>query len=338
MSPRQQAPVRHVRRDGGGRLLGVERLTIDLPEWPGALVRPGQLEQVDRLLVRRDAGLGDCLMILPAIRGAKRVHPQLRVEMCVPAEYTSLLETFGTVDEALPLDAWRATAPPGSASADLSGYVERHPAATFVDRITLFADALATEPVMDAGDWQPTAHLRAEAQAWIRYNCKRQDGPLIGLCLRGKYPHRSWVEQYVFELASMLVASGKRVIIFDAQPDAPRGTGLARRASGALGYAYGLALPLAAQLVANCDVLVSPDTGLVHLAAAVGTPFVAIYGAIEPRLRLSHYEGYRCLTAVDDVPCVPCFEDHRHRVCNLECLRAVTPRRVYEAIGELLRS
>jgi len=338
MTPRQHAAVKHVRRAGGGSLLGVETLTAILPEWPGGLLQPGELEHAGRLLVRRDAGLGDCLMILPAIRGVKQDHPQLRAEMYVPAEYASLLETFGAVEEAFPLDAWPVNAPQGSASADLSWYVEWHPAATFVDRITLFADALGGKPVIGSGDWRPDADLRSEAKGWIRGNCGPGDEPIVGICLRGKYRHRSWVEEYVFELTSMLANAGRRAIIFDAQPDAPRGRTLAGCACDVVGYAYGLDLPLVAQLVANCDVLVSPDTGLVHLAAAVGTSFVAIYGAIEPRLRLSHYERYRCLTAADEVPCAPCFEDHGHRVCGLECLRAITPLRVCRAIGELLRS
>ena len=334
--PGARRAVRHVRRDARGKVLRLEPLAADLPKWPGVLIEPEQLQRAQRLLVRRDAGLGDCLMILPALRSLAREHPYLGTQMYVPPEYTKLLASFSVVDEALPLNAWPESAPPGSATADLSWYVERHPSATHVDRITLFAGALGTEPLMDGCDWRSPPGLRADAQAWIAANIARSDGPLVGICLRGAYPHRSWVEEHAFELARRLVDSGRRVIVFDAQRDAEHGGQLPWRRGGAVGYAYGLKLPLVAELLASCEVMVTPDTGLLHLAAAMGTRFVAIFGAIEPSLRLMHYKKYRCLSAAGEVPCVPCSEDQRHRSCSLECLRAVTPARVHEAVGELL--
>ena len=91
-----------------------------------------------------------------------------------------------------------------------------------------------------------------------------------------------------------------------------------------------------AALLASCDAAIVPDTGLLHLAACTGTPFVAIFGAVPPELRLNYYQNYRCLTVQGRVPCVPCCEGPQHTRCRYECLWAITPEEVELALHELL--
>ncbi len=93
---------------------------------------------------------------------------------------------------------------------------------------------------------------------------------------------------------------------------------------------------MVAALLGSCDVAVVPDTGLLHLAACVGTPFVAIFGAVPPELRLNYYQNYRCLTAQGQVACVPCCEGPQHLRCRYECLWAITPDQVQVAMHELV--
>ena len=77
------------------------------------------------------------------------------------------------------------------------------------------------------------------------------------------------------------------------------------------------------------------DSGLSHLAAACGTPILALYGATDPggsapwgpRVKILRREG---------VPCAPCFKP----VCSVEghpCLDGLTPDQVWDAFLELLR-
>jgi len=160
----------------------------------------------------------------------------------------------------------------------------------------------------------------------------------LGIALRGIYGHRSWLVPYVFQVARRLAAQGWDVLIFDADPDAPQYPWADGPASpGTVACAYGLKLPVVAALLGGCDAAVVPDTGLLHLAACVGTPFVAIFGAVPPELRLNYYENYRCLTAAGRVPCVPCCEGPQHTHCEYECLWAITPGEVETALYGLLR-
>ncbi len=335
-----------------GRPTRTEQLTVILPPPPEPLCRPEDLAAAHRLVVRRDAGLGDCLMILPTLGAIRQRFPHLAVTFQAPAAYTALLAGFAEVDEVVPLNE----PSPGGAEvvfADLSNYMERHPQAWLVPRIDLISTAFGIPPLPRAARYQPPAGARQEADVWLSEH-NRGNRIRIGMALRGIYGHRSWLIPYVFELAQRLAALNWEVLIFDANPDAPQYPGAdeptgetpvvpihpERAASpgcpGQVACAYGLELPVVAALLASCDAAVVPDTGLLHLAACTGTPFVAIFGAIPPELRLNYYENFRCLTAQGRVPCVPCCEGPQHIRCRYECLWAITPDEVEAALHRLL--
>ena len=85
----------------------------------------------------------------------------------------------------------------------------------------------------------------------------------------------------------------------------------------------------------ECSVLVSGDTGPMHMATAVGTPVVALFGAADPARTGPVGPGHRVIQA-QGVACVPC----RSRTCNnrnyLGCMEAITVDEVLQAVRELL--
>jgi ADP-heptose:LPS heptosyltransferase len=85
----------------------------------------------------------------------------------------------------------------------------------------------------------------------------------------------------------------------------------------------------------NCSLLVSGDTGPMHMATAVGTPVVALFGAADPARTGPVGPVHRVIQA-HGVACVPC----RSRSCNnrsyLECMEAITVDMVFQAVKDLL--
>ena len=84
-----------------------------------------------------------------------------------------------------------------------------------------------------------------------------------------------------------------------------------------------------------CRVLLSNDSGPMHLAAALGTPVVAVFGSTSPDLTGPGLPGdprQRLLRA--EVPCAPCFR--RHCPIDLRCLTGITPDRASRAVLETL--
>ena len=76
-----------------------------------------------------------------------------------------------------------------------------------------------------------------------------------------------------------------------------------------------------------CDVLLTNDTGTMHLAAFLGVPTVAIFGSTEPNLTAPLGDFHRVLR--HKVECSPCFK----RECPLghfDCMNGIMPKQVAE--------
>jgi ADP-heptose:LPS heptosyltransferase len=90
-----------------------------------------------------------------------------------------------------------------------------------------------------------------------------------------------------------------------------------------------------AALLAQCDVVVCNDSGPMHLATAVGTPVVAVFGSSEPAR--TGPVGPDHVVVRHRVECSPCFA----RVCPLtespyKCFELIGTERVVEAVAERL--
>lgn len=79
-------------------------------------------------------------------------------------------------------------------------------------------------------------------------------------------------------------------------------------------------------------VAVGPDTGLMHLSAAVGTPVVSLWGATDP-VRAGPY-GYQDLVVRGEAPCSPCYL--RRCPIGRVCMRSIAIEEVAAMVGKAL--
>ena len=94
-------------------------------------------------------------------------------------------------------------------------------------------------------------------------------------------------------------------------------------------------LPQLGALLKRCALLVSGDTGPLHLATAVGTPVIALFGAIDPERTGPVGGGHRVLRHTE-VPCVPCVDRACRNQVPLDCMERITVEEVYGAVREIL--
>jgi len=88
-----------------------------------------------------------------------------------------------------------------------------------------------------------------------------------------------------------------------------------------------------AALLARCELLVSADTGPMHIAAGVGTPVVALFGPTDPRRTGPIGENHLILAR--DLACRPCFQQPTCE--HFECLTEMTPQDVFESVMRHLK-
>ena len=87
-------------------------------------------------------------------------------------------------------------------------------------------------------------------------------------------------------------------------------------------------------LLASASVLLTNDSGPMHIAAAVGTPVVALFGPTSP-VRTGPYGREHCVLSAG-VPCSPCYSRECRNPTHLECLTGISPARAVEAVRAAL--
>jgi ADP-heptose:LPS heptosyltransferase len=86
----------------------------------------------------------------------------------------------------------------------------------------------------------------------------------------------------------------------------------------------------------KCSLLVSGDTGPLHMATAVGTKVVALFGAADPGRTGPVGKGHQVIRA-GQVPCVPCRSRRCSNKIYLECMESITAREVANVAAGMLR-
>lgn len=153
----------------------------------------------------------------------------------------------------------------------------------------------------------------------------------VGVHLGAAYgPAKLWPLERVTEFCRLLAGTGTAAVLLGAPGDGPAAAAIT--ASAPARSVVGRDRPaLLPAVLAELDVLVSGDTGVAHLAAALGTPVVTLFGPTDPELTAPRG---RAAVVSHPVPCAPCF----YRACPIEhpCLRGVEPARVWRAAERLL--
>ena len=163
-----------------------------------------------------------------------------------------------------------------------------------------------------------------------------EDKPLkLGLCPGAEYgPAKRWPVEHFTETA-VAVAAQRQVdwVLFGTAKDAPLANEISRALENKCANRIGQTN--LEQLIAelrNCRLLLTNDTGTMHLAALLGVPAVAIFGSTEPGL--TGPLGHNNIVLRHQVECSPCFL--RECPIDFRCMKAVTVQETIAAVLSLL--
>jgi lipopolysaccharide heptosyltransferase II len=158
--------------------------------------------------------------------------------------------------------------------------------------------------------------------------------PVAALCPGAEYgPSKRWPPRHFALLAKKLAAHGRAVWLFGSPNDRGIGEEIAKLSEGAAVNLCGRTdLASAIDLLSIAEIVVTNDSGLMHLAAAVGRPVVALYGSSSPE-HTPPLTG-RARLVRTGIECSPCFA----RDCPLghhKCMTELEPGRVLAEIAEI---
>jgi heptosyltransferase-2 len=174
--------------------------------------------------------------------------------------------------------------------------------------------------------WRARLEVRGPSTAWV------------GVFPGANAPARRWPVERFGDTAKALVGLGVGVVLLGGAGEMALTARVAGAAPGAIDLGGKTDLTDLAAILSVCDLVITNDTGPMHLAGAVGTPTVSLWGSSDPgEVRQTGAADTRVTGAA--LPCKPCYRNHCDRRgrgtlladAHEECMRLIDPTAVVEA-------
>ncbi|HEY3659600.1 MAG TPA: lipopolysaccharide heptosyltransferase II, partial [Candidatus Udaeobacter sp.] len=318
-----------------------------------------------RILIRSSNWLGDAVMSVPAVRAIKNGRPDVHVtigaadkiapmwklipevDAIIPLPEGSLLSVVRLLKQQTPFDA--AILFPNSLRAALESWLSGIPRRVGYrgHSRTWLVNQIVREPrkpgppehhslrflriARECGAETATIEVPNPNQT---SNIKHQ-ALKIGLCPGAEYgPAKRWLPERFAEAAAKITAqSPAQWILLGTINDAAIGEQIAAAIGDRCVNRIGqTTLDQLIEELRECSLLLTNDTGTMHLAALLGVPVVAIFGSTEPRLTEPLGNGHTILR--HHVECSPCFL--RECPIDFRCMKAVGADEVAGAVLSML--
>ncbi len=201
--------------------------------------------------------------------------------------------------------------------------------------------ALAFEPGVELPRPYPKPELRIDpatrAAALTRFGLSL-DRPVLALCPGAEFGEsKRWPAEHYAEVAQARIRQGWQVWLFGSKNDHAVGESIRERLIPGLreesvNLSGETSLAEAIDLLSCADAVVSNDSGLMHVAAALNRPLVAVYGSTSPGFTPPLADQVEIVRL--GIECSPCF-DRTCRFGHYNCLRLLEPDAVIQALGAM---
>jgi lipopolysaccharide heptosyltransferase II len=315
-----------------------------------------------RILIRASNWLGDSVITVPAVRAIKAGRPDAHITIAAPEKIASVWKLVSEIDEIVPLKPGslfsvvqmiRRQDPfdvailfPNSLRTALEVWfagIPRRVGFPGHHRRYLLNQIATEEPRRGPIQHQVYRYLRMvrelggplaapEVRKFLP-RIKTNGAPAkLGLCPGAEYgPAKRWFPERFAEVA-LTIAEQRSVqwVLFGTAADSEQGAAI----ESALGVHCvnrigQTTLDQLAVELADCALLLTNDTGTMHLATLIGVPVVAVFGSTEPRLTGPLGTGHEILH--HQVECSPCFL--RECPIDFRCMKAVSVEEVVAAVS-----
>jgi lipopolysaccharide heptosyltransferase II len=318
---------------------------------------PGGLKPF-RVLIRSSNWLGDAVLSAPAVRAIKAGRPDARITILAPAKLADFWTSMDEVDEVMGIGPGEgllavvrrirrvafdvAFVFPNSVRGGLEAWLGGVPRRIGYRRPWRgrAINAVVADPPLGPMIHEVHHYLEMARFAGARITPQLLDAPprsvpqgpvRLGLVPGAEYgPAKRWMPESFAAVARRIrEEAGVEWRIFGMEGDRPAAEFIAAGLDGNCENLAGqTTLAQLIERLRECRLLLTNDTGAMHLAAHLGVPVIAVFGSTEDRLTGPLGRTSRVLR--HHVPCSPCFL----RECPLDfrCMRAVTVQEVTDAV------
>ncbi len=191
-------------------------------------------------------------------------------------------------------------------------------------------------PVDRDFEWLPR---RPEIAARIQEKWAAASGPFVVLLPGARWNNKRWPVENFVELAKLMrTMSALQFVILGSADERALGQAIASANPGrCLNLAGQTTLWEMIEWVRRGRLVISNDTGPMHVAAALGRPLIALFGPTNPR-HTGPYGQPGSVLQMNSLPCIPCMQSDCRFSTPLACLKSITPQSVYARVRQELAS
>ncbi len=192
--------------------------------------------------------------------------------------------------------------------------------------ITSLEDRLELWPGPDSEAW---------AERFLESNWVNRGQKLVALSLSAslRWKTKNWPMPAMLELADMLAVEGIRLVLLGVETDRPDAAKFMKKTGAKPIDAAGkTSISRLISLIKRTGALVTGDSAPMHIAAATGTPFIALFGPTDPARHVSPAEKKKVL--YKNIKCSPCYKPTCSK--KMMCMRAIKPAEVFETVMEVM--
>jgi heptosyltransferase-2 len=278
---------------------------------------PNKRIRIDRLLrsavpkiliKRRLGGIGDVLMTTPLLKALKELIPRCEITYATDMNYSNgalgqVIQHNPYVDRLIPNEMVRETEYDYAVDITATGLNREKSGSVPPNRINMFAEEVG---ISVDGDPVPVYEVTRDEQAQAVKEIEEKIGPregkrIIALQARSNDARRTWPLDHVQNLADLLTKDENvHVLLFDWGNTTKRW----QKTNDRVHLLLDRTLIDTAGLIEQADIVVCPDSSMLHLAGALNKKIVTVFGPIPPESRINHYANATAITL--DLPCRNC--------------------------------
>lgn len=343
---------------------------------------PPKRDDIKRLLVIMQGGLGDTLFATPGIKALKEQRPDVEIFVCTWNIGLGVVENNPYIDGQLFTISSELAMhyPDFDEVIDFSRVISYNPEAEYVNSYDIYSQHFEELFDIKVEDKNPNVFLTDEEKIRARNvlidNGVKPTDKVVGIVDRSSNIVRSWPFEYSLELAYRLVEAGYKVVMLGHSSFLETRRYFTCPSCGASQYVDisthlhiqsvircckcneiniitgdnhvpGILWTMgktnvrqAMALVSQCDLLIGPDSGLIHAAGALRVPSLGLFGPFHSDVRVRYMPEANVIQS--DLKCAPCFSYNFHiHECplggpNAPCMWNITPDEVFEKAINIL--
>ena len=335
----------------------------------------GNMNKGPRILLIERYGIGDGVLSGPAIEALRKAYPDAHITSLATAGVAELRRPCPLIDHVIVMDrGFPGSIGPFDITVDLTGKmstarlarrteaplrvgtpwwttrllaglfythtVRPRPGIHVVEQKCDLAIAAGASRCLAPPRLWLTDEDHQAADAWLRSADINGSERIVALNPGSRSHGRAWhAEGFAAVCDAVAGIEGGVAVVIGGSEDVSMAQRIAALARHPPAVAAGmLTIRQTAALLSRCTAIVTGDTGPMHIAAAVGTRVVALFGRSDPRWSGPFGTGHVIVTA--GLPCSPCrgMPHSRCRIClrRCSCMGRITPEQVVGALHQVL--